>query len=81
MTKYLILAGDLLLPFSNEYKVDLNIFDKKGNCLFENIIEFNYDKIFIGNIMKHINNLHSIPFLYILNFDKIAFNKYIKTNW
>ena len=81
LTKHLILAGDLFLPIYNKCKTDLNILDKNVNCLFENIMEFNFDKIFVGDIMNHMNILYSIPFLYILNIDKVAFNKYIKTGY
>ena len=81
LTKYLILAGNLFIPIYNKYKTDLNIVDKNVTCLFENILEFNYDKIFIGDIMNHMNIFYSVPFLYILNIDKIAFNNYIKTSY
>ena len=59
--------------------INLNLINKNIQVLFNNIIEFNQHKIYLSDIIKYMKFNISIPFLYILNIDKLTFQEYIKT--
>ena len=59
--------------------INLNLINKNIQVLFNNIIEFNQHKIYLSDIIKYMKFNISIPYLYILNIDKLTFQEYIKT--
>lgn len=58
--------------------MDLNILDNDTLNLYNNIIEFNHHHILMKDIIPYIN-AYSVPYLHILNIDKMSFQKYIKS--
>ena len=59
--------------------INQNLINKNIQVLFNNIIEFNQHKIYLSDIIKYMKFNISIPYLYILNIDKLTFQEYIKT--
>ena len=53
--------------------INLNLINKNIQVLFNNIIEFNQHKIYLSDIIKYMKFNISIPYLYILNIDKLTF--------